>query len=88
MKLLEIAKRVVAVEYDPRMVQELLKRVQGTPQAHRLTLIQGDFLKTQLPYFDLCVANVPYQISSAIVFKVSFKYLRSGDLATLYTKWF
>lgn len=70
MKLLEIAKRVVAVEYDPRMVQELQKRVQGTPQAHRLTLIQGDFLKTQLPYFDLCVANVPYQISSAIVFKL------------------
>jgi len=70
MKLLEVAKRVVAVEYDPRMVQELQKRIQGTPHAHRLTLIQGDFLKTQLPYFDLCVANVPYQISSAIVFKL------------------
>jgi hypothetical protein len=30
MKLLEVAKRVIAVELDPRMVVELTKRVQGT----------------------------------------------------------
>lgn len=30
MKLLEAAKRVIAVELDPRMVVELQKRVQGT----------------------------------------------------------
>jgi 18S rRNA (adenine1779-N6/adenine1780-N6)-dimethyltransferase len=30
MKLLEQTKRVVAVEFDPRMVAELSKRVQGT----------------------------------------------------------
>jgi 16S rRNA A1518/A1519 N6-dimethyltransferase RsmA/KsgA/DIM1 with predicted DNA glycosylase/AP lyase activity len=29
-KLLEAAKKVVAVEYDPRMIAELQKRVQGT----------------------------------------------------------
>ena len=30
-----------------------------------------DFLKVeQLPYFDVCVANIPYQISSPIVFKL------------------
>lgn len=30
----------------------------------------GDVLKTELPYFDVCVANLPYQISSQIVFKL------------------
>lgn len=33
-------------------------------------IIQGDILKTDLPYFDICVANIPYQISSPIVFKL------------------
>lgn len=35
MKLLEVAKKVIAVELDPRMVLELQRRVQGTPgEAH------------------------------------------------------
>ena len=33
-------------------------------------VIQGDILKTELPYFDLCVANIPYQISSPLTFKL------------------
>ncbi|CAI5482097.1 unnamed protein product [Closterium sp. Yama58-4] len=69
-KLLEAGKRVVAVELDPRMVQELSRRVQGTPFENKLQIIQGDILKVDLPYFDICVANIPYQISSPIVFKL------------------
>jgi 18S rRNA (adenine1779-N6/adenine1780-N6)-dimethyltransferase len=68
--MLDIAKKVIAVEYDPRMVVELSKRVQGTDYEHKLQLIHGDFLKTELPFFDVCVANVPYNISSPIVFKL------------------
>jgi hypothetical protein len=96
MKLLEVAKRVIALELDPRMVVELTKRVQGTyvergwvlhacpscgpptcrhpspPRAlHRdkeakLTVIHGDVLKAELPYFDVCVANVPYNVRSVV----------------------
>ncbi|KAL2325363.1 hypothetical protein Fmac_024421 [Flemingia macrophylla] len=33
-------------------------------------VIQGDVLKTELPYFDICVANIPYQISSPLTFKL------------------
>ncbi|KAJ6873347.1 hypothetical protein NC651_032276 [Populus alba x Populus x berolinensis] len=33
-------------------------------------VIQGDVLKTDLPYFDICVANIPYQISSPLTFKL------------------
>lgn len=35
-KLLEVAKRVIAVELDPRMVLEVQRRVQGTPYATHL----------------------------------------------------
>ncbi len=52
------------------MVAEVQKRVQETDGAQRLQIIFGDVVKTPLPYFDVCVANVPYNISSAIVFKL------------------
>ncbi|WJX35120.1 Ribosomal RNA small subunit methyltransferase [Trifolium repens] len=68
-KLLDAGKKVIAVEIDPRMVLELQKRFQGTPSS-RLMVIQGDVLKTELPYFDICVANIPYQISSPLTFKL------------------
>jgi len=37
-KLLEAAKKVIAVEIDPRMVLELQRRFQGTPHSNRLTV--------------------------------------------------
>jgi 18S rRNA (adenine1779-N6/adenine1780-N6)-dimethyltransferase len=70
MLLLEKAKSVVAIEIDPRMVGELTKRVYSSSYKHKFQLIQGDVLKTPLPFFDLCVANIPYQISSPLVFKL------------------
>jgi 18S rRNA (adenine1779-N6/adenine1780-N6)-dimethyltransferase len=30
----------------------------------------GDFVKADLPYFDVCISNTPYQISSPIVFRL------------------
>merc|ERR1719412_1631223 len=69
-RLLEQVKRVVACEVDPRMVAELQKRVQGTPFQSKLQIIVGDVIKMDLPYFDVCVANVPYQISSPLVFQL------------------
>lgn len=69
-KLLEAGKSVIAVELDPRMVLELQRRFQGTPLSSRLKVIQGDVLKCDLPYFDICVANIPYQISSPLTFKL------------------
>jgi len=68
--LCERAKSVIAIEYDDRMVREVLKRVEGTPNERKLRVVQGDAIKTPWPFFDLCVANVPYQISSPLVFKL------------------
>lgn len=70
MLLLEASKQVLAVEVDPRMVAQLTKRVGISEHQNKLKLIQADILKTKLPFFDLCVANIPYQISSPIVFKL------------------
>ena len=70
MLLLEAAKKVIAIELDPRMVAQLTKRVSLSEYQNKLQLIQGDVLKQKLPFFDLCVANIPYQISSPIVFKL------------------
>ena len=70
-RILEKAKRVIAVEQDPRMGAELTKRFQGTPAAKRLELTLGDVIKMpQLPYFDVCISNTPYQISSPLTFKL------------------
>jgi len=69
-RILEKAKHVTAVEMDPRMAAELTKRVQGTPEQHKLNIIVGDFVKADLPYFDVCISNTPYQISSPIVFRL------------------
>ena len=51
-------------------VLELTRRFQGTPLEAKLEVVHGDFLKAQLPYFDLCVANIPYNISSPLTFKL------------------
>jgi 16S rRNA A1518/A1519 N6-dimethyltransferase RsmA/KsgA/DIM1 with predicted DNA glycosylase/AP lyase activity len=40
------------------------------PFKSKLDIVIGDILKSELPFFDLCVANLPYQISSPFVFKL------------------
>ncbi|EGN94712.1 hypothetical protein SERLA73DRAFT_187771 [Serpula lacrymans var. lacrymans S7.3] len=69
-RILEKAKHVTAVEMDPRMAAELTKRVQGKPEQRKLDIIIGDFVKADLPYFDVCISNTPYQISSPLVFRL------------------
>lgn len=49
---------------------ELQKRVQGSHYQQKLHIMVGDVLKTELPFFNICVANIPYQISSPLVFKL------------------
>ena len=69
--LLEQSRKTIALELDPRMISELIKRFpRHSSKGQKLTLIRGDAIKTKWPYFDLCVANLPYQISSPVVFKL------------------
>jgi 18S rRNA (adenine1779-N6/adenine1780-N6)-dimethyltransferase len=69
--LLDTANKVIAIEIDTRMISELLKRFPNyTEKGKNLTILSGDAIKTEWPFFDLCVANLPYQISSPVVFKL------------------
>ncbi|KAF5391974.1 hypothetical protein D9757_003243 [Collybiopsis confluens] len=68
--ILSQAKHVTAVEMDPRMAAELTKRFQGKPEQRKLEIIIGDFVKASLPYFDVCISNTPYQISSPLIFRI------------------
>ncbi|KAK0635940.1 S-adenosyl-L-methionine-dependent methyltransferase [Bombardia bombarda] len=70
-RCLEKAKKVIAVELDPRMGAEVTKRVQGTPLAKKLEVILGDVIKMpELPPCDALISNTPYQISSPLIFKM------------------
>ncbi|KAH8074125.1 rRNA (adenine-N6,N6-)-dimethyltransferase [Aureococcus anophagefferens] len=57
-----IAKKLTSPKFDRRMVREVAKRVENDPRKHRLEMVHGDVLKVALPYFDVCVANLPYNI--------------------------
>lgn len=61
-RILEQARKVIAVELDPRMAAEVTKRVQGKPEQKKLEVLLGDVIKTELPPFDVCISNTPYQV--------------------------
>merc|ERR1719499_2728724 len=70
MAMLPLVKKVIAVELDMRMIAELKKRVAATPYRNKLEVIAGDCIKIDLPFFNVCVANTPYEISSPLIFKL------------------
>ena len=74
-KILEKAKKTIAVELDPRMAAEVTKRFQGTPAQKRLEVILGDVMKTELPYFDVCISNTPYQVCANILSSTIYSFL-------------
>lgn len=59
-QLLERGKKIIAMEIDPRMIAEVTKRVQKLGYSYKFSVIQGDAIKAQMPFFDLCIANTPY----------------------------
>ncbi|KAJ4803973.1 rRNA adenine N(6)-methyltransferase [Rhynchospora pubera] len=71
-RLLGAARHVTAVEIDERMVEALKERVENLGLSHKLTVIRGDAMKMQFPYFSTCVANIPYGISSPLIAKLLF----------------
>jgi 16S rRNA (adenine1518-N6/adenine1519-N6)-dimethyltransferase len=58
-------KKVVAVEFDPKIVRILSNQIHGLPN---VDLIEGDILKVSLPSFNKVVSTPPYSISSPLLF--------------------
>jgi len=69
MKLLETTKKVIAYEIDARMAAEVRKRAQMSGRPN-LEIREGDCLRGDWPAFDVCAANLPYQISSPFTFRL------------------
>lgn len=72
LRLLEVAKKVIAVEIDKRMIEILNKRVSEHGFEDKINVISGDALKAEFPQFDIVVANIPYGISSPLIAKLVF----------------
>lgn len=86
--LLEVAKRVVAVEIDPKLASELEATVAKRAPGVDFTLVRGDAMKvTELPSAsgekinpDALVANLPYNISVPVLlhFLETFTTIQTG----------
>ena len=68
--LLRTVKKVICIEFDPRMAAEITKRAQSLGLSHKLELIVGDAMKVPFPRVDAVLSNLPYQISSPFIFKL------------------
>jgi 16S rRNA (adenine1518-N6/adenine1519-N6)-dimethyltransferase len=67
-KILELEPaRLFAIEKDSRMVEALSEKF----KEKNLTLIEADVLEFELPEVDLVVGNIPYYITSPIIFKLA-----------------
>jgi 16S rRNA (adenine1518-N6/adenine1519-N6)-dimethyltransferase len=62
-------KKIIAVEKDPRFVS--LLREKFAASAGNVEIIEADFLEYASPQFDVAVGNIPYYISSDIVFRLA-----------------
>jgi 16S rRNA (adenine1518-N6/adenine1519-N6)-dimethyltransferase len=58
--------KIFAVEKDARFAELLRQKFTGLP----VEIIEGDFLEMELPEADVVIGNIPYYISSDIVFRI------------------
>ncbi len=68
--LLDRANKVIGIELDDRFYRVLQERFYNEIKREELVLIHGDALKIDFPSFDKFVANIPYNISSPVTFKL------------------
>ena len=80
-RLARKAKKVIAIELDPALVDILHDRFDN---AGNIEIIAGDALKVDFPEFDKVVSNLPYSISSEITFKLLRHKFKLGILMYQY----
>jgi len=67
-ELAKKARKVIAIEQDPRICEILARRLEKE-NIDNVELINDDALKVDFPPFNKIISNLPYQISSPITFK-------------------
>ncbi|CDI81993.1 hypothetical protein EAH_00064190, partial [Eimeria acervulina] len=68
-RLCGLARAVHAMDIDGRMIAEVERRCRSLGLMN-LKTIHADVLRQDLGKFDVCAANLPYQISSPFLFKL------------------
>jgi 16S rRNA (adenine1518-N6/adenine1519-N6)-dimethyltransferase len=63
-------KKLTAIEKDSELAQKLMQEFSSKIEKGLLEIIEGDFLKAELPDFDVVIGNIPYYISSPIIFRL------------------
>ena len=63
-RLTEKAAKLYAIEVEPELAEHNRQRFPG------LELIEGDALKVEWPRFDVFVSNLPYSISTPMIFRL------------------
>lgn len=63
-RLIEMAREVVAVEIDRRLVAVLRDVLPGRTN---LSVLEGDILKMSLPHVDVVAGNIPYYLTGALL---------------------
>jgi len=64
-RLIECSDNVVCIELDPALADHI-----ENTYGERLRLIRGDAVKVPFPPFDVFVSNLPYSVSTPIIFKL------------------
>jgi len=77
--LAELAGNVIAIELEPVFVNYLRREAKERGLSN-LTVLQGDVLSMDLPAFDIVVSNLPYHISTPLIFKLLPLDFRNGVL--------
>jgi len=72
-RLVDRAKKVIAIENDSGLAQYNRDRF-----GDRVQLIEADALEVRFPRFDKLVSNIPYSISSPLLFKLLDHKFRLG----------
>ncbi|MDR1404421.1 MAG: 16S rRNA (adenine(1518)-N(6)/adenine(1519)-N(6))-dimethyltransferase RsmA [Candidatus Methanoplasma sp.] len=64
-RLIEHSDSVTCIELDDILAEHI-----GSTYGDRLTLIRGDAVRVPFPPFDVFVSNLPYSVSTPIIFKL------------------
>ncbi len=80
-RLAQKAKKVIAIELDPILVNVLHDKFDDIK---KIDIVAGDALKVDFPEFDKVVSNLPYSISSEITFKLLHHKFKLGILMYQY----
>jgi 16S rRNA (adenine1518-N6/adenine1519-N6)-dimethyltransferase len=84
-KLERKAKKVYAVEKDEELCEVLKEQYDNKSKTE---VLEGDFMKLELPTFDKVVASIPFSLSSPITYKLLLHKAGFGLAVLLYQKEF